>query len=269
MPTPEIELDEIRLTLHERVVGYWMPEGRAGNHGSAGNTLEDLLGVPENNLRVPDYGQFELKTRDEATSSLLTLFHREPLPRGSVPKLLRVYGWPHGESGARYADDERSFRSTTRASSPSDRGFQLGLAGERIEFQYLPAHVAREKVDRSSAYATYGEWADDVESRIGELGDPLPVYWDKSTLIDQLVAKLDHTILATYRTRPTGGRGREIMFTRVELFSGFRADKVNALFEEHALFVDFDARTRHNHGTKVRIDIASLPLLFQDYIVLA
>ena len=30
----------------------WIPNGRAGNSGGIGNTLEDLLGIKENNLPI-------------------------------------------------------------------------------------------------------------------------------------------------------------------------------------------------------------------------
>jgi hypothetical protein len=36
--------------------------GRHGNHGGAGNTLEDLLGIEENNLPIPNAAEWELKT---------------------------------------------------------------------------------------------------------------------------------------------------------------------------------------------------------------
>jgi hypothetical protein len=40
-----------------------------------GNTLEDLLGIVENNLPTPDIEGWELKCQRLVTSSLLTLFH--------------------------------------------------------------------------------------------------------------------------------------------------------------------------------------------------
>lgn len=59
----------------------WVPNARPKNDGGVGNTLEDLLGVKENNLRIPDYGIYELKARRRDTSSLVTLFHNEPTPK--------------------------------------------------------------------------------------------------------------------------------------------------------------------------------------------
>jgi len=73
----------------------WIPNGRFGNHGGIGNTLEDFLGIKENNLPIPNTTEWELKTQRTETKSLTTLFHIEPSPRAIrfVPKiLLPIYG---------------------------------------------------------------------------------------------------------------------------------------------------------------------------------
>jgi len=58
----------------------WVPNNRADhNDGGAGNTFEDHLGVSENNLKSPDFEEFEVKTRQNLTgSSLMTLFSKKP-----------------------------------------------------------------------------------------------------------------------------------------------------------------------------------------------
>jgi len=40
----------------------WIPNARRGNAGGIGNTLEDLLGIEENNLPMPNAAEWELKT---------------------------------------------------------------------------------------------------------------------------------------------------------------------------------------------------------------
>lgn len=108
----------------------WVPNKRTGNAGGAGNTLEDLLGIPENNLPLPNAGEWELKTRKINSTSLITLFHMEPSPRAFkfVPRiLLPEYGWPHSEAGKRYNTNEKSFRQTINAQNRSDRGFTIQI----------------------------------------------------------------------------------------------------------------------------------------------
>ena len=74
----------------------WIPNARKRNKGGIGNTLEDLLGIKENNLPIPNAAEWELKAQRLNSSSLITLFHMDPSPRaiGFVSKiLLPKYGW--------------------------------------------------------------------------------------------------------------------------------------------------------------------------------
>ncbi len=50
---------------------------RAGDTG-IGKTLEDELGIPENNIALPDFGVMELKSQRINTQSMMTLFTKSP-----------------------------------------------------------------------------------------------------------------------------------------------------------------------------------------------
>ena len=96
----------------------WIPTGRPNNDGSVGNTLEDLLGIEENNLPLPNASEWEIKSQRKNTSALVTLFHKEPSPTAYkfVPSILLPYfGWRHKEAGGKYPDNESSFRQTINA----------------------------------------------------------------------------------------------------------------------------------------------------------
>jgi len=106
----------------------WIPTGRKNNDGGVGNTLEDLLGIEENNLPLPNAAEWELKAQKKDTTALITLFHMEPSPRAYkfVPAfLLPGYGWQHQEAGKKYANSEKSFRQTINAARYSGRGFSV------------------------------------------------------------------------------------------------------------------------------------------------
>src|ERR1700734_346010 len=93
----------------------WVLNARDGNHGGVGNTLEDLLGIQENNLPIPNAAEWELKCQRLDTISLTTLFHMEPSPTALkfVPAiLLPKYGWAHKEADKKYPKSEKSFRQT-------------------------------------------------------------------------------------------------------------------------------------------------------------
>jgi len=62
---------------------------RRGSTG-IGKTLEDLLGITENNIAGPDFSVFELKAGRKNSTSMLTLFTKAPMPNGVNKKLLEV-----------------------------------------------------------------------------------------------------------------------------------------------------------------------------------
>ncbi len=150
----------------------WIPNARHKNHGGVGNTLEDLLGIKENNLPIPNAAEWELKTQRLGTASLTTLFHIEPSPRaiGFIPKvLLPKYGWPHKEGGKKYPKNEMSFRQTIHGLSRSDRGFMVKI--DRIEKKIIISF------DALSVDVRHKTWLKAVKTKVG-LGElnPQP-YW--------------------------------------------------------------------------------------------
>ncbi len=249
--------------LKTDVIGKWHPEGRKGNDGSPGNTIEDLLGVEENNLKLPDWGDIELKTHVTKSKSLLTLIHREPQPQASIPSLLKSLGWRHKLAGDKYPEDEKSFRSTTKANLSSVRGFSIELKDERISFIFNPEEVALSTIDKTGIYPTYGDWLADIESRSLHYSKVLPVFWDKQYILDELKGKLDNTLFILAQTKKIDGV-KHFKYYSATFFKGFIPEKLDSLFDEHALFVDFDARTRHNHGTKFRVNVNSVTELFDE-----
>ncbi len=59
-----------------------------------GKTLEDWLEIKENNIAGPDNTEYELKSERNHSSSMLTMFTKSPLPRGSTTLLREEYGYP-------------------------------------------------------------------------------------------------------------------------------------------------------------------------------
>ena len=141
----------------------WVETQRRGNDGGVGNTLEDLLCIEENNLPLPNAGEWEIKGQREDTSSLLTLFHMEPSPRAMyfVPRLLLpYYGWPHDKAGINYPTEEMSFRQTITAGKRTNRGFTVVVNRdvERVEVSFDHTYVDVEK---------HSHWLQTVEESIG------------------------------------------------------------------------------------------------------
>lgn len=60
----------------------WIKTHRQGPTG-IGKTLEDLLGIIENNIDGPDFGDYELKSCRLDSNSMLTIFTKTPQPKGA------------------------------------------------------------------------------------------------------------------------------------------------------------------------------------------
>ncbi len=163
----------------------WVPNARPRNAGGVGNTLEDLLGIKENNLPIPNAAEWELKAQRKNTSSLTTLFHTEPSPRAIkfVPEIfLKQYGWAHKEAGKRYPLNEKSFRQTISGNDFSERGFTvvLDFDNRRVQISFDASKVAQKHHD----------WLCGIEQTAG-LGqlNPQP-YWGFDDLAHKAGTKL-------------------------------------------------------------------------------
>ncbi len=258
----KISLEELLEKL-DTILNRWHIGTRPGNDGNQGNTLEDLLGVSENNLSIPDYGQYELKTQKIETGSLITLFHKEPMPARSVPKLLKSVGWPHQEAGRSRPKNEMSFRMTTPSNCYTARGFKVDLDSQKIWFNFETQQVNKLTRDKTSNYPTLGDWLNDVENnREIHYSELFPLYYDRAEIEKKCIEKLDNTLFVTCKTRKRNGK-KEFFFNEAFLLNGFDSSKFEKLFQEGVLYIDFDARTGHNHGTKFRVKKDKLVELFR------
>jgi hypothetical protein len=225
----------------------WIPNARQGNSGGIGNTLEDLLGIEENNLPIPNAAEWELKSQRLNTSSLTTLFHTEPSPRAVkfVPQILLLnYGWRHKEAGKKYPETELSFRQTIHGNSPSDRGFMVKI--DRKECKVLISF------DSDSVADVHYEWLKTVKQRIG-LGqlNPQP-YWGFDDLSNKAGTKLLNCFYVQADVKKEDDK-EFYHYCKVMMLQKFDFEGFLDQIEKGNILVDFDARTGHNHGTKFRM----------------
>ncbi|MFA6550392.1 MAG: MvaI/BcnI family restriction endonuclease [Candidatus Gracilibacteria bacterium] len=240
----------------------FIPNARKGNAGGIGNTLEDLLGIKENNLPIPNAAEWELKAQRLNSTSLTTLFHIEPSPRAVrfVPQvLLPLYGWSHQEDGKKYPKGEMSFRQTIHGNSRSDRGFKVVIdhKEQKILISFDPKNVD----------IKHKGWLKFVKNNVGygEL-NPQP-YWG----FDDLEHKAGTKLLNTFYVQAEVEIRRKKEFyhyTKVMMLQKFSFEGFLKALEEGKILVDFDARTGHNHGTKFRMRQDCLPMLYEKTTVI-
>lgn len=240
----------------------WIEDPRPTNQGSHGNLLEDLLGLKENNLPIPNAAEWELKSIIWPARSLMTLLHCEPSPTALkfVPTLLLPhFGWTHKQAGLRYSANEMSFRQTIRGGTYTPRGFGFIANEENQRFEIV--------FDPSKTSASFQSWLAEIGHREGKGLLVTNPYWGFEDLSHKIGAKLRNTFLVYAETKKTKN-AKKTRFRQLVMLKGISADSVVNAVRNGFLYVDFDARTGHNHGTKFRIRVGDLEQLYDERTVI-
>lgn len=260
-----IEKEELIIAIQEISKQGWHQSVKKTidirNDGAVGNTLEVLLGIEENNLPIPNTREWELKGQRLHTKSLITLKHKEPSPMaiGFIANIfLPQYGWKHKEAGKKYPPSEMSFRSTTSATNYTNRGFKIIIDRDQQKIRFV---FDATKADTKNL--TIRTWLHDVERKIG-LGplDPEP-YWGFEDIKNELGGKLLNCFYIVADTRKEA-KQEYFNFCKLLILSNFSFDRLLECFEDGSAYIDFDARTGHNHGTKFRLKQERLPYLYSN-----
>lgn len=231
----------------------WIKTGRPGNDGGVGNTLEDLLEIPENNFALSNTNEWELKAQRAETSSLVTLFHFDPSPRKArcvagilVPK----YGWPHEKH-------KLCFHHTVSATRRTDRGFGILVdrAAQKVVLSF----------DASAVDPRHDVWLASVKKRVGlaEL-DPQP-YWGFDDLTNKAGTKLLNCVFVTAKCERRGG-DEYFLYEKIMLLTRCSGERFITAIESGEIKVDFDARIGKNRGVKFRTQTALLPKLYDEVL---
>jgi hypothetical protein len=206
---------------------------RTGNTG-IGKTLEDLLGIKENNIPGPNALKTELKSARKSGSSMLTLFTKSPSPPIANSVLLQKYGYELLEGNKR-----KKLHTTVNA----------------VRFNYLkgkPGFKINAEEDRLCLVNPQNEI----------LG-----YWGKDILRNSFEKKLPEILYVKAETKDSG-TNELFWFNEAWLLKGFDFDSFIALLKKGIILVDIrigqypDGRT-HDHGTGFRVLPNQLDLCFQ------
>ena len=227
----------LRKIKQIKQMGY-VQSHRAGPTG-VGKTLEDLLGITENNIAGPDFATYELKTGRKDSVSMLTLFTKAPDPKGANKKLLETFGYVQRKVPRDYE--------------------QLTLAGEKIDESKIPIedkelHTTVDAIKPNSLNLKL-----EIEgNRLYIRNDrDVEAYYDNDALkkiFEQKYHKLIY-VLADHKKE----KGKEhFWYNEAYLLDGFGFERFSELVSEGKLKVDIrighysDGRL-HDHGTGFRI----------------
>ena len=203
---------------------------RSGNTG-IGKTLEDELGVEENNFPGPDGDITELKSARKNSSSMLTLFTKSPEPHGINSELLKSFGYP-GKSGKLH------LHTTVNA---LDFNTLKGKTGFKIEITEDKVNLLTSKKD-------------------------LKPYWTQETLQQSFERKYKELLYVKADSHGSD-TNEEFHFDEAWLMRGFDFDNFVKLLKNGEIKVDirigqYSDGNPHDHGTGFRIFPDKLDLCF-------
>jgi len=205
---------------------------RAGNTG-IGKTLEDLLGITENNIPGPNATMIELKSARKNVSSMLTLFTKSPLPARANSVLLERFGYESARGNKR-----KELHTTVNAVEYNQlkgmHGFKIDIQKDRINLITAEKEV------------------------VG--------HWDKETLKNSFERKLPKLLYVKAEAMGKGSN-EEFWFNEAWLLSGFGFDNFIQLLKEGTILVDirigqYPNGRPHDHGTGFRVFPDKLDLCF-------
>lgn len=245
------EYSELLRKLKEIKNYGYVQTHRTGDTG-IGKTLEDLLGIDENNIPGPNGRMIELKSARKNAKSMLTLFTKSPLPSRSNSILLERFGYP-----SRRGNNRKELHTTVNAISYNTLkgkiGFKIDVTGDRIEL------VA------GSSGSGLGRF---LEKKGSSQEAEVVGYWDKATLADRFESKLPRLLYVKADSRGSGSN-EEFWFNEAWLLTGFDFVNFVKLLKHGDILVDirigqYPNGRPHDHGTGFRVLPDKLDLCFSN-----
>lgn len=205
------------------------------NDTGIGKTLEDLLGIKENNFRIPDIGEIELKAKRLDSESMLTIATKAPKPKGVNKVLFSNY---------KYKDRKGCYclHSTVYGTRYNNRGFKIVLEEDKI--------ILKNQKN-------------------------IETYWPMSIFYDVLKSKSNKILLVFAETiGKWKTKGEQFHFTKAYLLSNLNIRKFKTAIRNGKLKVDIRIGVYrsgklkgryHDHGTGFRISSRDFLDLYDNY----
>jgi hypothetical protein len=206
---------------------------RKGSTG-IGKTLEDSLGIKENNIPGPNAHNIELKSERKNAKAMVTFLTKAPLPAGVNSLLLKKYGYvPEGS-------EKKKLHTTVNA----------------LNFNTLRGKI--------------GFKADVLEDRINVLtirNEPI-CYWDEEILRTTFENKYHSMLYVIAEHRGRGGK-EEFWYNEAYFLEGFGFDNFKDLVKKGVILIDIRIGrnpngSAHDHGTGFRTASKNFDLCFKN-----
>lgn len=231
-----ITIDDFIKRFNEIKAMGWIRTHRAGNTG-VGKTLEDLLGIEENNIQGPDFGTYELKSGRINSNSMLTLITKSPEPKGSNKKLVEKFGY--------YSDDARdSEKKVLHTTLKAGIDTQIYNTGNTLRPDYFEElETGHGKLEALTLISNYG-----IEE----------IYWPIETFKQLINKKLGKEFVYVRADNRGSGADEEFFYKEAYILNGIDSENIVELIKRGIMYVDirigqYADGTCHDHGTGFRI----------------
>lgn len=225
-------IDEIKEKLKEIKRLNFIKSHRNGPTG-IGKTLEDLLGITENNIKAPDFGEIELKAQRHGDNSMMTLF------------TFNHKAWVMNQLEA--IEKYGSYDSEGR------KGMYYTLQGR----------------PNSAGLFTY---TDEETVQVRHIDGTIVVKWDLDKLAEQFENKVKNVLLVMAKTELRDGI-EYFYYDRARLLNGGTDKTIlKSQFESGDILIDLRLHKKEvegrnpvsrNHGTGFRVKRNKLELVYE------
>jgi hypothetical protein len=218
----------------------FVESNRRGDTG-IGKTLEDLLGISENNIAGPDFDVYELKSGRKDSSSMLTLFTKAPMPKGANKSLLEAFGYKQRAKRDRkqlHVTDYVDAKIPEQECSTREKELHVTVDSKSINSVGLRLEIRNNRIYISNTK--------NVEA-----------YYEENTLREAFKKKYKKLILVLASSKKEKGK-EWFWFNEAYLLEGFNFERFSELVRDGVIKLDIrighypDGRP-HDHGTGFRV----------------
>jgi len=250
-----MDFTEFLVKIKEIEKGGYVKSHRTGDTG-IGKTLEDLLGLVENNIAGPDFSVYELKSGRKDSSSMLTLFTKVPMPSGANRELLRVFG---------YKQRDKSKKGTSQPLLPHYLG-SPEIADPEVDIREKELHVTVDSLKPNSVGLKL-EIRGNTVYIANEKG--VKAYYEENYLKNAFENKYKHRLVYVLASNKKEERIEYFWYNEAHLLGGFSFENFADAIGKGIVKLDLrighypDGRP-HDHGTGFRVLPKNLPLCFAE-----
>lgn len=231
----------------------FVESNRSGDTG-IGKTLEDLLGISENNIAGPDFDIYELKSGRKDSSSMLTLFTKAPIPKGANKSLLEAFGYRQRTKQNRkqpHVTDYMDVKIPEQECSTREKELHVTVDSKSVNSVGLKLEIRNSRVYISNS-------------------KNVVAYYEESTLREAFEKKYKKLILVLASSKKEKGK-EWFWFNEAYLLEGFSFERFSELVKNGVIKLDlrighYPDGKPHDHGTGFRVLPKDRPKCFEKIV---